>query len=59
MFNNFFSRVSNGDISKNCFGEIFMIEFNLEWVEQYLRSKEIFLSSLVMKVNRKVNMEID
>lgn len=39
----------NGDISRNHFGEVLVIEPNLEWVEQCLRSKEILLSSMVMK----------
>lgn len=47
------------DISRNHFGEILVSESNLEWVEQCLRSKDILLGSLAMKVNRKANMEID
>lgn len=39
----------NGDISSNHFDEVLVIEPNLEWVEQCLRSKEILLSSMVMK----------
>lgn len=47
------------DISKNHFGEILVSESNLEWAEQCLRSKDIILGSLAMKVNGEANMEID
>lgn len=57
--NNSFNLEINGDSSKNYFGGVLMIESNLEWAEQYLRSKEILLSSLAMKVYRKANMEIN
>lgn len=51
----------NGDSSKNYFGEVLMIESNLEWAEQWseVRSEEIILSSLAMKVNKKANMKIN
>lgn len=51
----------NGDSIKNYFGEVLMIESNLEWAEQWseVRSEEIILSSLAMKVNKKANMKIN
>ena len=56
---NSFNIEISGDISKNHFDEILVSESNLEWPEQYLRSKDILLGSLTMKANREANMEID
>lgn len=53
------TKCSNSDISKNYLGEILVTESNLEWVESWLRSKEIILSCMAMKVKETADMEID